>query len=98
MILPERVDSKRFFSEAQNSGLLTFDNFPRAVKHLPTKVMKCLSETASLSDGLEKDPEGPKIDTTLTSPFSCLLFFLLDFVFFFLSFFLFLFVLGPFLS
>jgi len=58
MILPARVGTKRFFSEAQNSGLLTFNNFPRAAKkHLPTKLMKCLSKTASLSDGLGKAPK-----------------------------------------
>ena len=58
MILPAHVGTKRFFSEAQNSGLLTFDNFPSAAKeHLPTKLMKCLSKTASLSDGLGKGPK-----------------------------------------
>jgi hypothetical protein len=58
MILPVRVDTKRFFSEAQKSGLLTFDNFPRAAnEHLSTKLMKCLSKTASLSDGLGKGPK-----------------------------------------
>jgi len=38
MILPARVGTKLFFLEAQRSGLLTFENFPRAAKdHLPTK-------------------------------------------------------------
>jgi len=38
MILPARVGTKHFFSEVQNSDLLTFDNFPRVAKeHFPTK-------------------------------------------------------------
>jgi len=55
MILPAHMGTKSFFSEAQKSGLLTFDNFPRAAKeHLPTKLMKYLSKRASLSDGMGK--------------------------------------------
>jgi len=58
IILPAHMGTKRFFSEAQKSGLLTFDNFPRAAKEqLRTKLMKCLSKTASLSDGLGKGPK-----------------------------------------
>jgi len=58
MILQARVGTKCFFSEAQNSGLLTFDNFPGAAKkHLPTKLMKCLSKTVSLSDRMGKGPK-----------------------------------------
>jgi len=58
MILPAHMGTKRFFSEAQKCGLLTFDNFPRAAKHhLPTKLMKRLSKTASLSHGMGKTPK-----------------------------------------
>ena len=37
MILPAHVGTKRFFSEAQRSGLLTFDTFSRAA------ILACLS-------------------------------------------------------
>ena len=57
MILPAHVGTKRFFSEVQRSGLLTCDTFSRAAKQqLPAKLMKCLCNTASLSDGMGKSP------------------------------------------
>ena len=58
VVLPTHTGTKRFFSGAQKSGLLTFDSFPRvANEQLPMKLMKCLSKTASLSDGMGKTPK-----------------------------------------
>ena len=56
LILSARPGAQAWFSSAAKAGLTFFEDFPQEAKEkLPSKIMRCLTKTISISTGIKQE-------------------------------------------